>query len=115
MGIPILKVVKSKDKIENSTSAMLLMKAGKVYFPINAHWLETAEDEVFAWIGLPSETDDIIDNLSDACNEVGPVEEGLDEGAIKLTSSFVFPSQKSFRQPPTLSTNPKRSPFASYR
>jgi predicted phage terminase large subunit-like protein len=115
MGIPILKVVKSKDKIENSTAAMLLMKAGKVYFPINAPWLETAEDEVFSWIGLPSETDDIIDNLSDACNEVGPVDEGLGTSEVaKLTSTFTFPSQKSHRLPPTLSAMRKPSPFSRF-
>lgn len=74
LGVPIKNCQKSKDKIENSTAAMLLMKAGMVYFPNNAPWIDEAEDEIFAWSGLPTETDDIIDTLSDAAIEVGPVE-----------------------------------------
>jgi predicted phage terminase large subunit-like protein len=115
LGLPIKKLVKSKDKIENSTSARLLMKAGKIYFPINASWLETIEDEVFSWIGLPSETDDIIDNLSDAANEVGPVDESVnaDEIITKIVNGFNYPKQ-NYRGSPTLSLNPKPSPFLRY-
>lgn len=89
LGVTIKKLVKSRDKIENSTAAMLMMKAGKIYFPINASWLEEGEDEVFAWIGLPSETDDVIDTLSDAANEIGAVADVIqDEESAKALKSY---------------------------
>lgn len=116
LGLPILKLVKSKDKIENSTAARLLMKAGKVYFPINTPWLETAEDEIFSWIGLPSETDDIIDNLSDAANEVGPIDEDdTNSDTEKINKSDWRPKQRSSILTATLSMKPSRSPFTRFR
>lgn len=69
-GVPVIRMKKNKDKLTNATAALMLMKAGRIYFPENAPWLETAEDEVFGWTGLPTEEDDIIDTLSDAANEV---------------------------------------------
>lgn len=69
-GVPVVRMSKNRDKITNATAALMLMKAGRVYFPENAPWLEIAEDEVFGWTGLPTEEDDIIDTLSDAANEV---------------------------------------------
>lgn len=109
LGIPIKKNVKGTDKLENSIAAMLLMKNGKIYFPINAPFIEEVEDEVFSWIGLPSETDDIIDNLSDAANELGSVSDTLKNvtDVSKFQSSFSFAnvqallrhvSQGQFRQ-----------------
>jgi predicted phage terminase large subunit-like protein len=69
-GLPVKKNVKKTDKIENSTSAMMFMKFGQIYFPGNAHWLDEAENEVFGWTGKPDEEDDIIDTLSDAATEL---------------------------------------------
>lgn len=69
-GVPVIRMKKNKDKITNATAAMMLMKAGRIYLPENAAWLETMEDEVFGWTGIPTEEDDIIDTLSDAANEV---------------------------------------------
>jgi hypothetical protein len=85
------------------------MKNGKIYFPINAPFIEEVEDEVFSWIGLPSETDDIVDNLSDAANELGSVSDTLKNvtDVSKLKSNFTFDnvqyllrqaSQGQFRQ-----------------
>lgn len=118
LGIPIKKNVKSVDKLENSTSAMLLMKNGKIYFPINAPWIETAEDEVFTWVGIPSETDDIIDTLSDAANEIGPSAEmfAMSEGETITPLQFLFNRYPvSQVQSSTLSTSRLISPFVRNR
>ena len=69
-GFPVTKNWKKTDKIENSMSAQLLMRHGKILFPINALWLERMEDVIFSWTGLPSEEDDMVDVLSDASNEI---------------------------------------------
>ena len=69
-GLRVKKNYRKTDKLENSMSAQLLMKAGRIYFPINAPWLEVAEDDVFTWTGLPTEEDDIVDTLSDAATEI---------------------------------------------
>lgn len=69
-GLPVVKNYKKNDKLENSLSAQILMKSGRVWFPINAYWLEEAEDDVFSWTGLPTEDDDVVDSLSDAATEV---------------------------------------------
>ena len=69
-GFPVTKNWKKTDKIENSMSAQLLMRHGKILFPLNALWLERMEDVIFSWTGLPSEEDDMVDVLSDASNEI---------------------------------------------
>lgn len=69
-GLRVKKNYRKTDKLENSMSAQLLMKAGRIYFPINAPWLEVVEDDVFTWTGLPTEEDDIVDTLSDAATEI---------------------------------------------
>lgn len=70
-GYPVQKNMKKTDKLENSLCAQIIMKNGRVLFPINALWLEDAEDDIFQWTGVPTEPDDRIDTLSDAANEVG--------------------------------------------
>ena len=119
LGIPIMKNIKSVDKLENSTAAMLLMKNGKIYFPINAPWIETAEDEVFTWVGIPSETDDIIDTLSDAANEIGPDAAMF---ALDNTTESIAPLQYRFNKypsshltPPILGMSRTSSPFVRNR
>lgn len=71
-GYPVSKNMKKTDKLENSLCAQIIMKNGRVLFPINALWLEDAEDDIFQWTGVPTEPDDRIDTLSDAANELGP-------------------------------------------
>lgn len=109
-GIPVKPCKKSKDKIENSTAAGLLMRARKVYFPHNAPWIDEAEDEVFAWSGLPTEADDVIDTLSDAANEVGVLSEVIDMGEQeKLKSNkFSFSLYKTYKPTMTPSLMPGR-------
>jgi len=67
--IPIRKAVKRSDKIENSTTAQMMMKRGQIFLPEIAPWVDVAESEIFGWTGLKIEEDDIIDTLSDAANE----------------------------------------------
>ncbi len=69
-GFPVTKNWKKTDKIENSISAQLLMRHGKILFPMNALWLERMEEVIFSWTGLPNEQDDVVDVLSDASNEI---------------------------------------------
>lgn len=78
IGIPVKGIRKGVDKLENSTAASILLKAGKLYLPNNAHWIDECEDELFSWTGLPQETDDIIDNFSDAANDIGPLADLFD-------------------------------------
>ena len=70
MGMNIIGLHKSKDKVENATEAILQMKKGRIWLPEYADWLEDAESELFTWQGHPKETDDIIDNVAHACNHV---------------------------------------------
>jgi predicted phage terminase large subunit-like protein len=69
-GIPITMNKKYRDKVSNSITAQVKMKAGKIWLPQTAPWLKDVEDEVFNWIGSPSQKDDIVDTLSDAANDV---------------------------------------------
>lgn len=69
-GIQVTKNYRKTDKLENSLSAQILMKNGRIWFPANATWLEEIEDDVFGWTGLPSEDDDVIDTLADAATEI---------------------------------------------
>ena len=69
-GLNVVANPKSKDKIQNSINAQMRMKNGRIYFPEEAPWLKECMDEIFTWTGHPGMTDDIIDTLSDACNDV---------------------------------------------
>jgi len=114
MGIPVKPIKQSKDKLENSVSAMLLMQAGKVFFPDNAEWIEDCEDEVFGWVGLPQETDDIIDTLSNAAADLGPVEDTvMEEGeTIHTFNKTALLNQRPRLTRPELKTSPKSGPFS---
>lgn len=69
-GLRVVPIKKAVDKIQNATNAIYRMKSGRVWFPEMAPWLKTCMDEVFTWTGHPGITDDIVDTLSDACNDV---------------------------------------------
>jgi predicted phage terminase large subunit-like protein len=69
-GINVLPIKKAVDKIQNATNAIYRMKTGRIWFPESAPWVKTAMDEIFTWTGHPGVTDDIVDTLSDACNDV---------------------------------------------
>jgi predicted phage terminase large subunit-like protein len=102
LGIPVKKVSKGADKLENSTAAQLLMKAGKLWLPDNAKWIEECEDEVFAWTGLPKESDDIIDTLSDAATDLGPTAEVLEEESAEAIKTRVNIQERKFVYNPAL-------------
>jgi predicted phage terminase large subunit-like protein len=82
-GIPINMNRKYRDKVTNSITAQVKMKAGKIWLPQTAPWLKDVEDEVFNWIGSPSQKDDIVDTLSDAANDV--LWESGDETAVYMS------------------------------
>ena len=77
-GVTIVKNPKAIDKIENAANAIYRMKNHRIWFPEQAPWLKEALDEVFTWTGHPSMTDDIVDTLSDACNDVTWTSQGQD-------------------------------------
>lgn len=77
-GVPIVKNPKAVDKIENAANAIYRMKNHRIWFPEQAPWLKEALDEIFTWTGHPSMTDDIVDTLSDACNDVTWTAQGMD-------------------------------------
>jgi predicted phage terminase large subunit-like protein len=117
LGVPVKANKKGTDKLENSIAAQLLMDAGKVYFPHNAPWINEAEDEVFGWTGMPNETDDIIDTLSDAATEIGPLDEVLGENAMehreKTLTVMSVPSPILPYQ--SIRHSPLYSPLSGYR
>lgn len=98
LGIPVMKIQKGTDKLENSTAAQLLMKAGKVWLPDNAKWIDECEDELFAWTGVPTEQDDIIDTLSDAANDIGPSTDVLEEEIAKKLTKPITVTRRSLVQ-----------------
>ncbi len=70
--VPVRPIVKTADKIVNSTTAQVKMELGRIWFPQYAPWLQEAEDEIFSWTGARtgSDHDDIVDTLSDAANDI---------------------------------------------
>jgi phage terminase large subunit-like protein len=69
-GLPVAPVHTRVDKVVNATEAMIRMRYGRIWFPQEASWLETLEDELFFWTGDPIRTDDIVDVLSNAARQV---------------------------------------------
>lgn len=69
-GLNVVGNPKSKDKIQNSINAQMRMRNHRIYFPEEAPWLKECLDEIFTWTGHPGMSDDIVDTLSDACNDV---------------------------------------------
>jgi phage terminase large subunit-like protein len=69
-GLTVRKNPKAVDKFQNATNAIYRMKNHRIWFPSEASWLQECMDEVFTWTGHPGMTDDIVDTLSDACNDV---------------------------------------------
>lgn len=83
-GLRVRKNIRKTDKLENSLSAQMMMSYGQIYFPINAPWIEGAEDIIFNWTGDPDEEDDTVDILSDAASELTP----------RVASKLVLPERK---------------------
>jgi len=76
-GLTVQPIITRADKVTNATEAMIRMSQGRIWFPEEASWLSTAEDELFFWTGAPTETDDIVDTLSNAARNIS-----WDEGAV---------------------------------
>ncbi len=66
----VVPIAKHADKVVNSTTAQVKMELGRIWFPQYATWLKEAEDEIFNWTGDGGQKDDIVDTLSDACNDI---------------------------------------------
>lgn len=77
-GLNVVNNPKSKDKLQNSINAQLRMRNHRIYLPEEAPWLKKAMDQVFTWTGHPGMADDIVDTLSDACNDVTWEGQGYD-------------------------------------
>jgi phage terminase large subunit-like protein len=69
-GVPVKENFKATDKFQNATNALYRMSKNRIWFPEEASWLKECTDEVFSWTGHPGMTDDIVDTLSDACNDI---------------------------------------------
>lgn len=75
-GIPVKEVdtrrvpgTWSFDKIANSAEAQAHAKAGRIFLPEDAPWLNDFLSELTCWTGHPHETDDQVDVLSNAGHE----------------------------------------------
>jgi predicted phage terminase large subunit-like protein len=112
LGIPVKKIKKGVDKLENSLAAGILLRAGKLYLPNNAPWIDTCEDELFSWTGLPQETDDIIDTFSDAANEVGPIDVDINDGPSSIVTKIPIIVHRGVNLSPSLNRK-KALPWVS--
>lgn len=54
----------SKDKMVRANTAIVRMEGGMIWFPSKAPWLESWEEEIFAWSGSAKEQDDQVDCLA---------------------------------------------------
>jgi predicted phage terminase large subunit-like protein len=70
LGLPIDEIYTSVDKVKNATNALFRASKGMILLPDDAPWLDDFENEVLTWMGAPNETDDIVDNVSNAANYV---------------------------------------------
>jgi predicted phage terminase large subunit-like protein len=68
-GLPVLPDKPDRSKLARAASASVYYQQHRVYHPIGAHWLPTAEDEL---LGFPDEAphDDIVDTVSGGLNEL---------------------------------------------
>lgn len=105
LGIPVKQIMKGRDKLENSTAAQLMMRSGKIWLPDNAPWIDECEDELFSWTGLPSEQDDVIDTLSDAANDIGPLTDVLEQEVAKKIEHKITVTRRNAVQNVGLSFN----------
>lgn len=69
-GLTVKEGKRYTDKVVNSTAAQLRMEQGRIWFPQHAPWLKAWEDEVFNWTGDPTQTDDQVDVLADAAQDI---------------------------------------------
>lgn len=92
-GLTVQPIHTRADKVVNASEAMIRMSQGRIWFPEEASWLRTVEDEVFLWTGDPVRTDDIVDSLSNAARQVAwddpvVIPENADTGALNNTTEY---------------------------
>jgi len=78
MGVPIHEVVTYYDKISNATQAQVRCKAGKVYLPEEAMWVDKFLGEILTWTGHPHEPNDQVDVLSNSAHEMTRISGNMD-------------------------------------
>lgn len=64
-GIPVREIVADKDKVVRAIAATPLMEAGRVWLPVEAHWLADFESEIFSFPN--GAHDDQTDTLTYGC------------------------------------------------
>jgi len=69
-GVPVKAAKATQDKVVRATPAIRRAEIRRIWLPQSAHWLKDVEDELFTWQGYPNESDDIIDTLAHAVNDV---------------------------------------------
>ena len=77
-GLPVKGVHSAHDKVQNSIAAQIRAEEGKIWLPTFKPWLRDFEDELYAWTGAPTQTDDQVDTLSNAANEVMEIAVGYE-------------------------------------
>lgn len=90
-GLTVKEGKRYTDKVVNSTAAQLRMEQGRIWFPQSAPWLKEWEDEIFNWTGDGSQTDDQVDVLADAAQDIvweaGDDRDDADKG-VKIFTDF---------------------------
>lgn len=100
LGMVVEGVHKEVDKVVNSTTAVIQMKNGRIWYPMYAGWLKEHDDEVFLWQGHPTETDDIVDTLSLAANYVRW------ENAVKAVEEYYEVTESPYGEVPVVFSQP---------
>ena len=87
-GLTVKEGKRYTDKVVNSTAAQLRMEQGRIWFPQSASWLKEWEDEIFNWTGNGTQTDDQVDVLSDAVQDI--VWEAGDDREESDKDTYIF-------------------------
>jgi len=71
-GLPVKPTYPHTDKLNRATDALIRAEKGQIWLPEHPGppWLKILEDELFTWTAHPYETDDQIDCISMAANDV---------------------------------------------
>lgn len=67
-GLPVKEYKPVKDKVTRATTAAVLYEGGQVYHPKKVSWLQELEDELLVF--PRGAHDDIVDNVSMACDSI---------------------------------------------
>ena len=71
LGLPVREYdPRGKGKLPRATPAIIMAESGKLLLPNDAPWLKTVVDQLTRFTGLDDAEDDIVDNFSQACEQV---------------------------------------------